>query len=77
MNRAAGILGGVMVATVLGIAAVHRLQEQERLTMRGGLLKDQRLMELKRQQLLQEEEFKALVSPADSMPDKPPSSPSS
>eukprot|EP00250_Pteridium_aquilinum_P007755 c17411_g2_i1 orf=227-481(-) len=84
MNRRAGsILLVVGVSTVGGIAAVHRLQEQERQTMRGGILKDQRLLELKRQQRRQEEEFRILALSASSsssgspLLDKPPSSPSS
>lgn len=49
---ALGFMAAVLLATATGIAAVHSMQKEERANLHQGVIRDQQLMALKKQQQL-------------------------
>ena len=50
---ALGFMAAVLLTTAAGIAAVHSMQKEERANLHQGVIRDQQLMALKKQQQLQ------------------------
>lgn len=50
---AIGFMAAVLLATAAGIGAVHSMQKEERANLHQGVIRDQQLMALKKQQQLE------------------------
>ena len=55
-SRAAGFLVAVVVFTGVGIGAVHSMQQQERANLHLGVIRDQQLLALKKQQQMESQQ---------------------